>query len=317
MMKKDGNAVDLDVLISEEKLSFTSYNRLLGDMRVRESKAYANAPRHIQRVHRGYLPREQSAEPRYLPQAGTQASARDIPSHFSYSYESPFADARQYPQLSNALARESHVVAAAPSVERSADSSRQNEILKDLMKDMDEAYSRIRALERRIAELHPAVPAAATSVASAVSKPVAVPTDIDQRVSRLEAKIAEVGQNGAEQREKLSARLTELQSSQLRVDARFGTLEGRIEKVVDWNNEWKAKEKQRSADLGAKLTRLETMERRLKNQRESVDKAIDALLEKTSEMPAVVTFGATEQKKREVSEIRKTLQEARSTDDNA
>ena len=306
-----GHIEDYDVLTDEAKHYIHPFNRLHRKKIAKETKAMANAPRDTQRVLRGYLPAAQSAGPTYLAPVGNQPNARGTQlSESSNSVEVSSGGGQQSAPQSTARSHEN------PSREEDQDEKKNEDcwsVIDRLDEDMDHAYKRIRALEVRVAEMQPA---AAASAAPAPS-PVAVPSDIDQRVSRLEAKIAGVGQNGAEQRENISARVTEFQSLLLRFENRFGNLENHIEKVVAWNDEWKVKEKKRFAELDEKLVRLEAMERRLKAQKDSVETALEVLLEKTNDLPPVATFAASQEEKKRLKAVRERLQEARSNNDNA
>jgi hypothetical protein len=136
----------------------------------------------------------------------------------------------------------------------------------------------------------------------------ALPDDLDRRLSRLEARLAEIGQNGAEQREKISSRVTEVQSAHVRFENRFQNLEVRIEKVVSWNEEKKATDKKQMLEFDEKLQKLERLERRLMNQKEAVEKALEMLVEKTSDLPPVVSFAEAQEKKKKLEEFRVQLQ---------
>lgn len=292
----------------EEQKAVSLYEKML-DTNRKESyaKANANASPRKKLVLRGYLPQGQSEEPRYLAPVGNQASERDTRSHAtSYDYDSSYDD-QQYDQRSNVRRHVNPPKEVAQDVEKN-ESTRLNECCESLSRDLNNAFDRIRDLETRCEEL--AVKLSGSSATSVAPSPAS--TDVEVRLCRLEARIAEVGQNGAEQREKLSTRVTDCQAKLLRYENRFEVLDTRTMKIVQGQTDLEKRRMDQHAELDRVVERADTQYRRLDVQKKALDQVLDVVFEKTQDLPSVLSFRDSQEREK----AKKILQEARHAGDN-
>lgn len=307
-----GGAMCYSDFTSEELRIVRAYQKILDDQRAKRAKANANASPRSVRVRRGYLTREQDAEATSPVRVDNQATGHDTRKKVSSSYDELSRDDQQRDLRSTADRHSNQSTEVDRHDERNEVRSSLN-----IPDDLDEAFDRIRSLENKfysLQEKYQALADAKSSFASSSAASTALPDEIDRRLSRLEAKIAEVGQNGAEQREKLSSRVTEVQSSQIRIESRIGSLSSDLEKVREWNKESVAKSATQRVELNKKLLLLESLERKVRSQKSLVEKCLDNLLQKTSDLPPVVSFSATQEEKKRVEAIRHEIEESQKDD---
>ena len=193
--------------------------------------------------------------------------------------------------------------------------------------DVDNAFHRIRSLERQANQFLDQGKPDDTSSNSDFDKRLARVeqanadlgskiVDHDIRVSRIDSKISEVGQNGAEKRETLSTRVTEVQATILRVENRFDNLDSRTTKIVQGNEILMAKLQRQYSDLDEKLEKLERLESSLLRQKKNLNLAIEMIFDKTTDPSVVPSFSEVQEKKKKVEQLRHDLHEDRLTDDN-
>jgi hypothetical protein len=310
--KMDYREFDLD-----EQKTITQYEKVMSRQKTKaskEAKEAANASPHTQRVLRGYLPAEQNAEAKSPAWKSSQASERDTESHAtSYDYDSSTDDPR-YDRRSSARRRENPRGVEAQDAGKSEwDRSKTSD---DRMSyDLDRAWQRIRDLEYRLWELENKRPvsSSATSVASQQPAASSVSTDVEVRLCRLETSIAQTAKESSESREKLSQRVTEAQAALLRFDSRYEILDGRTTKIVQGQQELEKKRQAQRVKLEVLVENAESLSRSLTRQKKAIAELLDLLVEKTKELPAVVSFHDSQGREKMLGAIQK----ARHGDDSA
>ena len=296
--------IDYKELNGDEYIAVIQFERMIDKGRkAKYARATTSASPRKTLSLRGYLPEGQHEEAKSLGQAGSHANERDTQSHgTSYDYDSPYDDQQSYRQ-SNAHRREN------PREVEGQDAGRRisDRHYDELSCDLDNAWKRIRALESRIETIAESQSASASQMTSVVSN------DFEKRLCRLEARVAESGQNGAEQREKLSSRVTECQATLLRFESRFANLDSQTTKIVQGNESLERKRREQRLELERVIDHAEALTRRLKLQKKSIDQVLDVVVEKARELPAVMTFRDSQEREKMMDAIQK----ARRTDDNA